>query len=115
MSKSSLAAAQAARKPTRLDLTPQSAAVTLLGSSSRNLDLDFWAQVLLSENRHLKIGVDEMRERMIGRIEEAILNGEQPDTSACKKLGVPSFADLVRANASEFCSNVVLKVGKSSD
>jgi len=110
MAKSSQAKAMANR-PARLDLSPESAAVTLLGSSSRNLDLDFWAQVILSENRHIRMGIEEMRERMIDRIEKAILNGEEPATSACKKLGVPTFADLVRANADDFCSNVLKKIG----
>ncbi|XOV87796.1 MAG: hypothetical protein ACFHX7_23050 [Pseudomonadota bacterium] len=114
MSRSSQAALNARKKPTTLDLRPHSAAVTLLGSSSRNLDLDFWAKVILSENLHLRMGIEEMRERIIARIEEAIMSGDQPPESAFKALGVPSFSDLVKANAAEFAASVVARVRAES-
>lgn len=86
------------------------ASVTLLRSSKNNLDLDFWAKVILAENSHLRMSIEEMRERIIGRIEETILNGDQPDLVDCERLGVPTFVDLVQANPDEFCAEVVRKV-----
>ncbi len=110
-----MAKAKAARSTVkatiRINQKPKSAeVVNLLKSSSQTLELDFWARVLLLENRHLRMSVEEMRERIIARIEYVILNGGEADQSAAANLGVPTFAELVRANADEFCSKVVRKV-----
>jgi hypothetical protein len=104
-----LARATSAKSTGSIRRTLNTASVTLLKSSSQNLDLGFWAKVILAENRDLRMGIEEMRERIIGRIEETILSGGQPDHSECERLGVPTFVDLVEANQEEFCAEVVRK------
>jgi len=109
--------AQEAIAPSEAAVNPSvmtSGVVTQLKASTRNLDLDFWAKVILMENRDIHMSLEEMRERLIARIEYTILNGGQPDQSACENLGVPTFAQLVRANANEFCAAVVRIVNRSS-
>ena len=55
--------------------------------------------------------VSEVRARVIARVEDALMNGETPDVSACERLGVPTFAELVRANPTAFPNHLVRRFG----
>ncbi len=92
-----------------------SATVTPLASSTGNCDLDFWVKVIESEVSEDKrpASTAELRQQIIERVQSAVIDDDVPDQSACSKLGVPTFYELILANPSEFSTEALRKVKAS--
>ena len=91
------------------------ATVTPLAASVGNCDLDFWVQVIEAEvsadKRPASTAI--LRQQIIERVQCAVLDDDVPDQSACTRLGVPTFYELVLANPAEFNAETLRKVRAS--